>query len=235
MGLWALQTWSLHRRTRIARSNCFFYATGLTLSWLLLGSILCNTAVLCWTLIAGSLLPRHLHTLFPLSFLWRKSKCYGCILIEKQKNKISLGGEKMPCVLSWRLSDWLHLLLSNLALSSSRYDKLSPEPIFRATPMISLALSQLSPAELLDRWIAFVLHVVRPKSASWCLEAFASWWTKELSAPAGSCYPSPSAWCSCLLGSVCRVSRKHEVPFINPLSTIIIALFSNSQQAEVFL
>lgn len=156
---------------------------------------------------------------------------------QKAENQISLSGEKMPCVLSWRLrlSDWLHLFLSNLALSSSRYDKLSPERIFCVTPLISLVLSQLSPAELLDRWIASVLHVVRPKSASLCLEAFASWWTKELLALAGSCYPSPSAWWNCMLGSICRASEKCEVPFINPISTVIIAIFSISKQAELFL
>lgn len=35
----------------------------------------------------------------------------------------------MPCVLSWSLRDWFHLFPSNLALSSSKYDKLRAETI----------------------------------------------------------------------------------------------------------
>lgn len=91
-----------------------------------------------------------LHT--PIPFLWRRYIYIGCVCIKNLKNKISHWGEEMPCVLSWslRLRDWLHLSPSNLALSSSKYDKLSAEPIICVWLLLSLALSQPCPAELLD-------------------------------------------------------------------------------------
>lgn len=60
----------------------------------------------------------------------------------------------MPCVLSWslRLRYWLHLFPSNLASPSSKYDKLTAEPIICVWLLFSLVLSQPCPAELLDHF-----------------------------------------------------------------------------------
>lgn len=143
------------RRTTIARSNYYYYyASGLTamsLSWLLPGSRLCNTAVLWSVLIPGSLLPCQLFTLLFL-FFGGGTETLDLYCTKNLKNKRSHWYEEMPCVLSLslRLRDWLHLFPSNLALSSSKYDKLSAEPIICVWLLLSLALSQPCPAELLD-------------------------------------------------------------------------------------
>lgn len=132
MGPRDLQTWSLHRRSRIARCNCFFYTPGLSaisLSWLVLGSGLCNTAVLLWTLIAGSLLPRppctcSLFSLDEVQMRWLHP-------YQKDRKVREATVARRCLVWSWRLrqSDLLHLFLSNLALSSSKYEKLCLDSI----------------------------------------------------------------------------------------------------------